>query len=66
MVSDGKPAVSPTPAQLKEDDLTNSEKSGSEDDDQICMRATVAQHSDNHGTKLEDLAGTGENDAPGG
>lgn len=30
------------------------------------MRATVPQHWDDHGSKLEDLAGTGECDSLGG
>jgi len=30
------------------------------------MKDTVAQHSDNRGTKLEDLGGTGEHDSQGG
>lgn len=32
----------------------------------VCMRATVPQHWDDHGSKLEDLAGTGECDSLGG
>jgi hypothetical protein len=30
------------------------------------MRGTVAQRIDSHGSKIEDLAGTGEQDSPGG
>jgi hypothetical protein len=29
-------------------------------------RATIPQRIDSHGTKVEDLAGTGEHDSPGG
>ncbi len=35
-------------------------------EDQMDMKGTVAQHSDRKGTKIEDLAGTGEQDSPGG
>jgi hypothetical protein len=35
-------------------------------EEQVDMKDTVAQHSDNKGTKLEDLAGTGEQDSQGG
>jgi hypothetical protein len=35
-------------------------------EDQMDTRATVPQRIDKHGTKVEDLAGTGEQDAPGG
>ncbi len=35
-------------------------------EEQVDMKDTVAQHSDNKGTKLEDLAGTGEQDSKGG
>jgi hypothetical protein len=33
---------------------------------QMNMRAAVPQRIDCHGTKVEDLAGTGHMDAPGG
>ena len=33
---------------------------------QVSMRASIAQRIDCHGTKVEDLAGTGQVDAPGG
>ncbi len=33
---------------------------------QVSMRASIPQRIDCHGTKVEDLAGTGEVDAPGG
>ncbi len=33
---------------------------------QVSMRASIPQRIDCHGTKIEDLAGTGEVDAPGG
>ncbi len=32
----------------------------------IDVRATVPQRIDSHGTKVEDLAGTGEHDSQGG
>jgi Domain of unknown function (DUF4342) len=35
-------------------------------ENEVNMRDTVAQHSDRKGTKLEDLAGTGEHDSQGG
>jgi hypothetical protein len=35
-------------------------------DDQVDMKNTVGQRIDKKGTKLEDLAGTGEHDSPGG
>jgi len=35
-------------------------------EEQMDMAGTVAEHSDNMGTKLEDLAGTGDHDSMGG
>ena len=35
-------------------------------EDRVNMSKTVPQHSDRKGTKLEDLAGTGEHDSQGG
>jgi hypothetical protein len=35
-------------------------------EDQMDMRGTVPQRTDRVGTKIEDLAGTGEQDSPGG
>lgn len=35
-------------------------------EDEIDMRDTVPQRIDKHGTKVEDEAGTGEHDSPGG
>jgi len=35
-------------------------------EDQMDVRGTVAQRIDSHGSKIEDLAGTGEQDSPGG
>lgn len=35
-------------------------------EDQMNMAGTVPEHSDNKGTKLEDLAGTGQHDSMGG
>jgi hypothetical protein len=35
-------------------------------EDQMDSRATVPQRIDSHGTKVEDLAGTGQHDSPGG
>lgn len=32
----------------------------------VCMRMTIPQHIDSHGSKIEDMAGTGECDALGG
>ena len=33
---------------------------------EVDVKDTIPQHVDNKGTKLEDLAGTGEGDSPGG
>lgn len=35
-------------------------------EDQVDMAGTAAQHMDSHGTRAEDVAGTGEPDAQGG
>lgn len=35
-------------------------------EDQINLRAMVPQRNDGSGTKIEDLAGTGDYEAPGG
>jgi hypothetical protein len=35
-------------------------------EDQVDMRGTVPQRTDRFGTKIEDLAGTGDGDSPGG
>jgi len=35
-------------------------------EDQMNAQGTVPQRVDSHGTKVEDLAGTGEQDSPGG
>jgi hypothetical protein len=35
-------------------------------EDQVDMAATIPQHIDDKGTKVEDEAGTGENDSLGG
>ncbi len=35
-------------------------------EEQVDLRDTVPQRIDKHGTKVEDEAGTGEHDAPGG
>ena len=35
-------------------------------EDEVDMAATLPQHSDDHGTKVEDEAGTGEIDSLGG
>jgi hypothetical protein len=35
-------------------------------EEEVDMRATVPQRTDRKGTKIEDLAGTGEQDSPGG
>ena len=35
-------------------------------EDQVDPRATIPQRIDQVGTKVEDLAGTGEHDSPGG
>jgi hypothetical protein len=41
-------------------------KSTDATEDQMDMAATLPQHSDNIGTKIEDEAGTGEIDSSGG
>ncbi len=33
---------------------------------QVSMQATLPQRLDSHGSKVEEMAGTGEHDAPGG
>jgi len=35
-------------------------------EEQVDMRDTVPQRNDRFGTKIEDLAGTGDGDSPGG
>jgi len=35
-------------------------------EDQMNMRAMIPQRTDRAGTKIEDLAGTGQHEAPGG
>ncbi len=35
-------------------------------EEQVDMRGTVPQRTDRLGTKIEDLAGTGDGDSPGG
>jgi hypothetical protein len=35
-------------------------------EEEVNMRWTVPQRIDSHGSKVEDIAGTGEQDAPGG
>ena len=35
-------------------------------EDQVDMRGTIPQRIDRFGTKIEDLAGTGDGDSPGG
>ena len=43
------------------------EHEGCTDDDcLVCMRLTIPQHVDSHGSKLEDLAGTGDYEVLGG
>ncbi len=46
------------------------EPKGSEEhrptEEEVDMKDTVPQHTDNKGTKIEDLAGTGEQDSQGG
>lgn len=37
-----------------------------ENEDHVCMRATIPQHIDDHFSKVEDMAGTGECDSLGG
>ena len=40
--------------------------SGRPTEEEVDMRDTVPQRTDKKGTKVEDQAGTGETDAPGG
>jgi hypothetical protein len=42
------------------------ETSSGSTDDKVDMGGTVPQHVDEHGTKIEDIAGTGEHDSLGG
>lgn len=51
--------MKPKPKPKEEEEHTPTEE-------QVNMKDTVPQHSDNKGTKLEDLAGTGEQDSQGG
>ena len=37
-----------------------------DDDCLVCLRLTIPQHIDSHGSKLEDLAGTGDYEVLGG
>jgi hypothetical protein len=43
-----------------------SEASTGATEDKVDMADTVPQHTDQHGTKIEDIAGTGEHDSLGG
>ena len=36
------------------------------DEEHVCMQATIPQHIDDHFSKIQDMAGTGESDALGG
>lgn len=66
----GRPDGSPEVDWLKaERSLLRSEhtdQSVGATEDEVNMRATVPQRIDSHGSKVEDIAGTGEQDAPGG
>lgn len=47
-------------------DAEHDEESCEIEDCQVCMRLTIPQHVDSHGTKLEDEAGIGEYESLGG
>jgi hypothetical protein len=53
------PAKNPPPHERKLSGIGATEN-------QMDSRDTVPQRIDKHGTKIEDLAGTGEHDSPGG
>ena len=52
------------PAPIRQNDCRFSAVGATED--QVDMRGTVPQRINREGTKIEDLAGTGEQDAMGG
>jgi hypothetical protein len=55
-----KPSAAPHPVHLAGDGALGA------DETQVSMRASIPQRIDGHGTKIEELAGTGKLDAPGG
>lgn len=59
MASTGQPPNTPGPRDRKLSGIGATE-------DQVDMRDTVPQRIDRIGTKVEDLAGTGEHDGSGG
>ena len=54
-----EPQTAPKPAVRKLSGIGATEN-------QMNARATIPQRVDSHGTKIEDLAGTGQQDSPGG
>ena len=54
-----EPEKDPKTSQQELSDIGATEK-------QMNAQGTVPQRVDSHGTKVEDLAGTGEQDSPGG
>lgn len=54
-----EPAAAPAPAGVRRGGIGATEE-------QVSMRAPIPQRIDCRGTKIEDLAGTGQHDSPGG
>ena len=54
------------PLLLPDKSVGKQHESETENDEHMCMRGTIPQHIDDHFSKVEDLAGTGECDALGG
>jgi len=61
VVERAAPAASQAPHQARRADST-----AGATEDQVNMAATVPEHVDKKGTKLEDIAGTGQHDSLGG
>jgi hypothetical protein len=58
--------MQPSPAPVKTPADTRKLSAIGATEDQMDARATIPQRIDSHGTKVEDLAGTGQQDSPGG
>jgi len=58
--------ANPSTGPASETARPKTEASSGATEDQVDMADTVPQHTDQHGTKIEDLAGTGEHDSLGG
>ena len=62
----GSPEVDWLKAERTLHPSAHSDSSVGATEDNVNMRATVPQRIDQHGSKVEDIAGTGEQDAPDG